>query len=179
MTSYQLFGNRLVVRALEVAPVQVRPELDAEYNDPPRLVYSGPPRAMPARGFNPFAEVGGFGKGQVISIGAPIVEQRAPASDDVLSQSRIGDDDQDVGGPFSEKFMTQFIELMGRAMGSASKYGDIMPPLEVGNVIVFSWHDAALLPDETDLFVVPGRAVVGVVTVDDFKGGAGGVEKSR
>lgn len=178
MISYKLFGNRLVVRALPVAMpkrAELIDDMDLHRARPFRPVPFLPGTSGPSVGVgNPFGEFGSYGKGQVVTIGAPLPE---PGEDDALSHSQIGEGEDQGGGPFSEKFMSQFVELMGRAMGSANRYVDTMPPLSVGDVVVFTWHDAALLPDETDLYIVPGRAVVGVVTGADFgqlpgKGGA-------
>lgn len=147
---YQVFGARVVVRRLQ-------DEEAAEGRAQAALPTMLPPHTLPS------ADTGSqFSKGYVLSIG---LRGSVAENDDVLNQSVIGEKNE-----WRDAAVEAMCEVVKSAMRSAQ---ETMPAVAVGEVIVFATYMAGRLPGETDLFVVPGSAIVARVNTKDFGGAAG------
>jgi len=110
-----------------------------------------------------------FGKGRVESVGEQTAA--APSPVDVLEQSVIGDDPATPLKTGIDGFLAQMLEMYkGLLSGAASFTGSIgsMPPVAVGDVVLFPLHAAHRLPDEEKFCLVDGSYIVGVVRAEDF-----------
>jgi hypothetical protein len=155
MKGYEIYGARLLVRRLQDEAAK-----DSQLTLPvPNALL--PPGVSSHGGFS--APVAGFSKGYVVAIGKPCEPQGD--DDDTLSSPVIGGEDSDRFG---------FREVMREVVGAMAKMqlggGTVMPPVAIGDVVIFASFRASLMPGESDLFLVGGEAVVARVEPGDFEG---------
>jgi len=154
MNKYEVFGARLLVRRLQ-------DEAAKDSQAPPPYMLPAP--GMPLIKYSDSGGMAEFSKGYVVAIGKPC-EPQGEQTDDPLSSSVIGGEDSDRFG---------FREVMREVVGMMAKMqlgATAMPPVAVGDIVIFPSFRATLLPGESDLFLVGGDLIVARVAPGDFEG---------